>query len=702
MSMLKRLFALVALLALAACGGGSSNPKAPDNDTDGAASMTLSLSSGTVTAASPATVTARLKTAAGKSASGVVVSFSTTNGNGSLSAETALSDEDGVATVTLSPASSTTAGADTVVATAEIGDETVTASKGFSLVATNSTITSFTADSGTSSGSPVSAYGQTVLTVSLGGVGTTAPATLALTSSCVAAGKATISPASTTVTTSPVYFTYKDEGCGATLSTDTVTASISGTTVSSTLGLFIGSPTANNIVFVSASPETIYLQGSGLTTSSTVVFQVNDRSDNPLPNQSVTLSLTTFTGGLTIQGGQSAVTRTTDDDGQVSVLVNSGTVPTPVRVTAALASGVSTVSSNLAVAVGLPSQLNFSLSQDTLNIEGYNIDGTTNTYTIYAADRSANPVPAGTTISFWAEGGQVASSAQTRLSGSIASATVNFVSQAPRPADGRVTIVAYAVGEESFIDLDGDNVWDSTEPFQDLGDVTKDKLFDATFDASFDEFVSLTGADVSACVDRSSTYPILRLIPAGADAWIPSRPATCDGTWTQRTYVRRSVETVLSTSAAGAVWLDTSALTNAACTANAVTKTSGPTLTSPAVSVTKVAMSGGDTVYTGSYAGSLYFAATDNNAYRFNPMAAATVVSATAQTTGLTVKVAGGSPVVSTTAPFPAVGVSYEFGDDATIPGALALSFKSPSGLTTTYTVTVDPRSTPTTPCTIQ
>ncbi|WP_416462567.1 Ig-like domain-containing protein [Rubrivivax gelatinosus] len=398
----------MALLALAACGGGSSNPKAPDNDTDGAASMTLSLSSGTVTAASPATVTARLKTAAGKSASGVVVSFSTTNGNGSLSAETALSDEDGVATVTLSPASSTTAGADTVVATAEIGDETVTASKGFSLVATNSTITSLTADSGTSSGSPVSAYGQTVLTVSLSGVGTTAPATLALTSSCVAAGKATISPASTTVTTSPVYFTYKDEGCGATLSTDTVTASISGTTVSSTLGLFIGSPTANNIVFVSASPETIYLQGSGLTTSSTVVFQVNDRSDNPLPNQSVTLSLTTFTGGLTIQGGQSAVTRTTDDDGQVSVLVNSGTVPTPVRVTAALASGVSTVSSNLAVAVGLPSQLNFSLSQDTLNIEGYNIDGTTNTYTIYAADRSANPVPAGTTISFWAEGGQVA------------------------------------------------------------------------------------------------------------------------------------------------------------------------------------------------------------------------------------------------------------------------------------------------------
>ncbi|MGC4076785.1 MAG: hypothetical protein QM702_07065 [Rubrivivax sp.] len=694
----------MAVLTLAACGGGSSNSKAPDNGGDGTASITVSLSSSTVTAASPATVTAKLKTATGKAASGVVVNFSTTNGNGSLSAESALSDEDGVATVTLSPASSTTAGADTVVATAQIGTSTVTASKGFSLVATNSNITGFTADSGTSSSAPVSAYGQTVLSVALGGVSTTAPATVSLNSTCVAAGKATISPASVTTTTSPVLFTYKDNGCGATLSTDTVTASISGTTISSTLAMFISSPEANNIVFVSATPETIYLQGSGLTTSSNVVFQVNDRNNSPLPNQVVTLSLTTFTGGLTIQGGQTPVTRTSDSSGRVSVLVNSGTVPTPVRVTAALASGVSTVSSNLAVAVGLPSQLNFSLSQATMNIEGYNIDGTTNSYTIYAADRSGNPVPAGTTISFWAEGGQIASSSQTRLNNAIASTTVSFVSQAPRPADGRVTVVAYALGEESFIDLNGNNVWDIGEPFQDLGDVTKDKLFDSSFDPAFDEFVSLSGTDSSACTDYSASYPILKLIPAGADAWIPSRPGTCDGVWTQRTYVRRSVETVLSTSEAGAVWLNTRPLTNGACSvaAHQVTKNVGPTLTASAVPVTKVLVASGDVAYTGSGAGSLYFAATDNNAFRFNPMAAGTVVSATAQTTGLTTKVAGGSPVISTTAPFPGVGVAYEFSDDATIPGVFTLSFRSPSGFGTSYTITIDPRSTPATPCTIQ
>jgi len=700
MSMLKRLFALFALLALAACGGGSSNTKAPDNDTDGSASITVSLSSGTVTAASPATVTARLKTAAGKSASGVVVTFSTSNSLGSFSATTALSDEDGVATVTLSPASSTTAGADTVVASAEIGSETVTASKGFSLVASSSSISSFTADSGTSASSTLSAYGQTVLTLGLSGVSTSAPATVAITSSCVTLGKATISPTSTTTTTSPIYFTYKDNGCGASLTTDTVTATVSGTTNSSSLVLYTGSPAANNIVFVSATPETIYLQGSGLTTSSTVIFQVNDSADNALPNQVVTLGLTTYTGGLTIQGATANVTQTTNSAGRVSVIVNSGTVPTPVRVTASLASGISTVSSNLAVGVGLPSQLNFSLSQGTKNIEGGAIDGTANTYTIYAADRSGNPVPAGTTITFWAEGGQIASSAQTAITNSIASATAAFVSQSPRPDDGRVTIVAYALGEESFIDLDGDNVWDSGEPFQDLGDVLKDKLFDGAYDSSYDEYVSLGTGSTSACVNSSATYPSLTLTPS-ADAWIPNVPATCDGTWTRRTYVRRSLETVLSTSAAGPVWLDTSGLENSACLANVVQKYQSAPTTS-ATKVSKVALASGATVHTGSSSGSLYLAATDANAVRFNPMAAGTTVTATSRTDGLSVSVVGGSPVVSTLAAYPAVGVSYEMDDDATEPGSFSLSFKSPSGLTTTYTINIDRSATPSTVCTVQ
>ncbi|MBZ8143608.1 hypothetical protein CLD22_27725, partial [Rubrivivax gelatinosus] len=62
MAMLKKLFALVALLALASCGGGSSNPKAPDDGggtgTASASDLVLSLSSATISNDGSGSVTA--------------------------------------------------------------------------------------------------------------------------------------------------------------------------------------------------------------------------------------------------------------------------------------------------------------------------------------------------------------------------------------------------------------------------------------------------------------------------------------------------------------------------------------------------------------------------------------------------------------------------------------------------------------------
>ena len=37
--------------------------------------------------------------------------------------------------------------------------------------------------------------------------------------------------------------------------------------------------------------------------------------------------------------------------------------------------------------------------------------------------------------------------------------------------NGRVTLVAYSLGEESFIDANGNNSYDSGETFYDLGDI---------------------------------------------------------------------------------------------------------------------------------------------------------------------------------------------------------------------------------------
>jgi hypothetical protein len=88
--------------------------------------------------------------------------------------------------------------------------------------------------------------------------------------------------------------------------------------------------------------------------------------------------------------------------------------------------------------------------------------------------------------------------------------------------DGRVTVVAYALGEESFIDLNGNNVYDAGEPFQDLGNIFKDRNFDGVYDPTTDEFVPWA----------STTAP--PACPAATRCWtstrsIPSIPGTCSG-----------------------------------------------------------------------------------------------------------------------------------------------------------------------------
>lgn len=710
------------VLGLVGCGGGGGNSGSSVFSGSGAGTgsgtgssatptMALSLSSATVTGAQPVTVTATIMdgSASPNPVPGVVVTFATANGLGVITPATALTDANGKATATLSPAGATSSGADTVTAKAAIGSTNLSSAQGFQLNATAVSFNSFISDVGTGATNAVSAYGQAVLSISMSGVSDTAPVSLNFTSSCVAAGKATISPSTLTTSSGSISLTYKDTGgCGATTSTDTVTATVSGSSIAQTLKLYLTSPAANSIGFVSASPSTIYLKGSGYQESSQVTFKVVDANNNPLPNQQVTMNLTTFAGGLTLNTQQAAVQQTTDSNGQVTAIINSGTVPTPVRVTASLANGVSTVSNSLAVAVGLPSELNFSLSQATKNIEGMDIDGTTNTYTIQAADRSGNPVPDGTAISFWSEiGGQIGATAQTALHSGIATASANFVSSGTRPADGRVTIVAYALGEESFVDLNGNNKYDSGEPYQDLGDIALDRLFDGTYDASAtpnggDQYVSLSGsaAGTSACHDDSASYPQFAL---GAN--IPSIPNTCSGTWSSQTYVRRALETVLSTSSARLLWAGTSGL-DSSCFK--VPLQNGPYLQKAYSNYANYTAVNGDTWH-GNTKGVLSFIVADNNTYpstgydsggtlvstypgndlpvlgRLNPMPAGTTIAASG-TTGMTVTVSGGSPVPSTTeATF--ASVSYEF--TAGSSGTVTVDVKSPSGLTTTYSIPV-------------
>ena len=707
--------AISAQLVVQVTSAGSSTvpPVLSTKLTDAAGAATTSISSAT-----PATVTATLTDSKGVGVPGQVVTFSVVRKLAVTNVATALTGRGGQASVILSPSNSTSAGADEVTASVNIAGTTLLTSTGFQVQATNVTLSSFT-----SAVASLGAYGQTTLTVGIAGATVGSPVNISVNSSCVSLGKATLSPATFTATSASVALQFKDNGCGAVQASDKLQATIVGSASSVTLDLPIAVPSASSLAFVSAAPEIIYIKASGFTETSTLTFEVRDGAGNTLPNRNVILSLLTLSGGVTMEGGIADVTQVSDAAGRVTVRVNSGTVPTPIRVSAKLKDTptIATVSSNLSVAVGLPSQLNFSMSQAAKNIEGFNIDGTINTYNIIASDRSGNPVPAGTSINFVTEGGQVEPIKQIQLVSGLARASAGFISADPRPADGRITVIAYALGEESFIDQNGNNIHDQGEPFQDLGNIFKDRIFDGLYDPSIDEYLptNINNSSVCAAPNAQVAFNVATGLGRTAvtdallalDPSIPSMSSTstCDGLWSGagKVYVRRAAETVMSTSTARVHWGSKVGLTG---TCRALTLQTGP---QPSTISVLTPVQGDETWYgSGATSLTLPFIVADSNTFtqfsgmslirltdptqldflaakgRLNPMAAGTIISATA-TTGLKVLVAGTSVPSTTEATASGVGVTF----DTASSGVVFVTFTSPSGVATTYAINVQQTS---------
>jgi len=670
------------------------------------ASLTLSLSSATVTAASPATVSAVLKDGSGAPLVGQVVSFSTKNGFGALSATTALTNASGTASVSLSPASASSSNADSVTATAMVGGQTLTSSPvGFQLTATSVTIQSFSSD--VPSGSALGANQQSTITVKLAGTVSTVPVQLNLTSQCAAfsPAKASVTPASQSVTTGVATFTYKDKGCGALQPTDTLQLSITGTTQQQSMTLALTSPNVASVIFVSASPSQLYLSSSGYSpTASTVTFQVNDGNGNGLPGKQVSMTPTTTVGGLTIDGQTSSggvlpvVSKPTDSNGQVQVLMNSGSVPTPVAIVATYSdsSGTkfSSVSANLSIAVGLPTQQRFSLSQKFLNIEAYNVDNTPNVYTVFLADRLGNPVPPTTQVNIVNTMGQTQAVTGTNaIGGGLTVISANGVSGGQRPPnwDGRVTTLAYAQGEESFQDLKGTNLYDDRTPnpnYEDLGNPYLDPKFRGFYSADLQIF-KFNGGGAAACDTRATTPTFQRFDGTNgfygiANPGVPSQPNTCDTKW-GKNYVRSAMQTIWATPGARPSWgvsLPSSsagkyiAQSAGSCPSTRSLITGYQATAAGAPISTSVYDVDGSTLWTTQVNGSIGFLLADSNPVAFNPMANGTAVSAVT-TVGLSATVAAGSTVGNALAP---TGVAINYGFTNANSGTITFVVQSPSG----------------------
>lgn len=478
------------------------------SDQNGAATTTVS-------AAMPGVLQTVVRDSTGALLANATVSFTSTDATMQFvpASGSALTDSAGVARITLQAGSQ--AGAFTANAIAVKGTLAASGSLGYSASFPTLSLSAMTI-----SPSPLSAGGTASVSVTVqnGTAAFTPVQMVSFSSPCSLAGKATLSSPVATVggvaTTS-----YIDKGCGG---SDTITAStaLGGATTSQTGTLQVVSAAAGQIAFVSATPQNIALLGTGgpgRQESSTVVFKVMSASGAPISGIVVDFTLfgvpvQTGTGGIVI----SPTSASTGADGTVSTTISAGTVNTPVRILATVrgsSPSITSLSDQLVVSTGIPDQNGMSLSTEIFNVEGANHDGCISgigsVVRVSLSDHFRNPVPDGTAVSFTAEGAVIGASCRTGLVMKIMNGvetwekgvpgvcTVNFCSAAPRVADGRITILAYALGEESYVEDPtlpfSINRYDLGESFDDLCEPFRDNA------AIMDADSTVKDSQLSAC-----------------------------------------------------------------------------------------------------------------------------------------------------------------------------------------------------------
>ncbi|MCC2658901.1 MAG: hypothetical protein K0Q76_4009, partial [Panacagrimonas sp.] len=468
----------------------------------------------------------------GATVQGVELSFSVNNG-AQISGGTITTDGSGRATAVLTTAGNPVPRGVTVTVDDDNGPATATTVVTVVAPANNAdpnpqlgTLDGLTFDQGTfefqlpsvSAGGSVG-FRVDIVDIANGNTVITDPVNFTFSSPCITAGTAVVNPTATPPNTGvgtdgAVLATYQAKGCSG---NDTVTArAVIGGQVRTAQGTINVLPSSlASIQFVSAVPINIGLRGSGLQETSNVTFRVVNAAGGPIPSLPVTFSLNTNLGGITLN----PTSGTTGSDGTVSTVVTSGTVSTVVRVTATATADGTTVSSQseqLTITTGIPDQDSFDLSAECSNVEGLNISNVQVPMLLLASDRFNNPVPEDTAVTFTTEGGSIVGSCVMQ----DGACTVNWRSQNPRPAGynscfrtnattigadfedddvcsvaspsggsarpGRATVLAFAVGEESFDDTNGDGLFGGVgvEDFGDLSEAFRDDDEDGERDAS--------------------------------------------------------------------------------------------------------------------------------------------------------------------------------------------------------------------------
>lgn len=279
-------------------------------------------------------------------------------------------------------------------------------------------------------------------------------ATVSFSSACVATGLATLS-GQAEVTTGLFSVNYRNNGCSG---NDIVTATLGGTTKVASATLATVGPQALTVSFVSSSVSQLSLAGIGGNESAELTFKVAGPQGVPIVGKQVNFSINTNVGGAAILAGRESAL--TDQEGLVRTILRSGTIAGPVNVLATHAeTGKSGLSEDIIISTGIAQANRFSISYGPFNpLNAYKSDGIEVNIAIIASDTFGNDVTDGTRVSFVSpESGNVDASCLL-VSGQC---NVTWRSSSPRPADGRLTVLAYTDGAEAFTDNNGNKVWDA-------------------------------------------------------------------------------------------------------------------------------------------------------------------------------------------------------------------------------------------------
>lgn len=445
-----------------------------------------------------------------------VVTLSSTAGEVPVKSD--LTRENGIAIFDL--LASDQQGAGSITATTNALGTAVSEIKNFRIGATNVAM----AISNDLSGATLAQNSTSLITVNFttdSGEAFTSPVKVTFSSACAAQDKAKLD-SSVLAVNGVAQATYQPIGCSG---EDTISANAAVNSLSASTTISIASSPAQSIRYLGASPQWIAIKGTGglnRQETSTLTFKLVDKNGLASNQQNVEFILDGGPSGTVIE----PLLAKTNSEGEVSTVISAGKVSGVLRVKAKLLGSdplIATVSDQLTISTGLPDQNSFSLSLENRAPETWNTDGVLVKAGIRLADHFNNAVPDGTAVYFTTEGGSIKDTETGTLGSCMTKSSkcsLTWESQAPRPQGnqlsdwdnttnklahscaesavaafapcinpstaplgqpynggmgqpyaGRVTITAFAVGEESFVDKNGDGWFDSGDSFKLVSDI---------------------------------------------------------------------------------------------------------------------------------------------------------------------------------------------------------------------------------------